>query len=50
MTSLTRWPRPRPDPPQEPAEPWAKPGAPTWQQLLERLVKDAADKKNDPQP
>jgi hypothetical protein len=31
------WPEPRSDPPEEPAEPWARPGAPTWQELLRRL-------------
>ena len=46
------WPEPRQDPDEEPAEPWARHGAPPWVILLERLeeMKRAADPEADPEP
>lgn len=45
------WPRPRPDPDQEPAEPWArKDGAwsPDWAKIRKELAR--ADPPADPEP
>jgi len=43
------WPRPREDPDEEPAEPWAKPGPRRpWEELLREAEQHAADEKTDP--
>jgi len=44
-----KWPKPRQDPVDEPAEPWAKPDAPEWRELLEKVF-DAPHPEKDPEP
>jgi len=46
----TRWPRPRKDPPEEPSEPWARPDAPDWLELLREVGLHTADEETLPEP
>ena len=45
-----RWPRPRKDPDEEPTEPWARPDAHSWEELLEEAKLRAADETTLPEP